>query len=115
MTTCTAKKDVTEEQFLVLLENVMDHFDFEKVHDVMVQIDWCWINAGNGELKVPTVLQLKQSARRYLRRAFDGCCTVGSGGLEAAYHPPIDTEDPAGFLTLRFILEEWDTEGCQVG
>lgn len=114
MTTCTVKKNVTEEQFQVLLENVMDNFDFEKVHDVMVEMDWRWIPIGSGELKVPTVFQLKNSARRYLRRAFDGCHTVGSGGLEASYHPPIDDEDPAGFLSLKFILEEWDTEGCPI-
>lgn len=114
MTSCTVKKNVTEEQFQVLLENVMDNFNFEKVHDVMVELDWNWVNANSGELKVPTVLQLKASARRYLRRAFDGCCVVCSGGLECSYHPPIDDQDPAGFLSLKFVLEEWDTEGCLI-
>lgn len=114
MDTCSARAKATEEQFQVLLENVMDNFNFEKVHDVMVELNWCWVNANGGELKVPTVLQLKASARRYLRRAFDECCIVGSGGLECSYHPPIDDEDPAGFLSLKFILEEWDTEGCPI-
>jgi hypothetical protein len=115
MTTCTAES-VSQEQFDQLLDCTMDNFDFEKVHKVMTTLDWGWTQPGREELVIPTVAQLRGKARQILREAFKRKTTVGTGGFEAIYHPPLegDKEDPAGFLTLRFIIEEWDTEGCPI-
>lgn len=108
--------NVSEEQFDQLLDYIMDGFDFERVHMVMVTLDWRWANLGSGGLEVPTLLQLRQKARQLLREAFKRKGTVGTGGFEATYHPPLegDKDDPAGYLTLRFVLQEWDTEGCRI-
>ena len=115
MTTCTVKS-ISQEQFDQLLDNTMDNFNFEKVHKVMTTLDWRWAHLGDTELAIPTVAQLRGKARNLLREAFKRKTTVGTGGFEAIYHPPVegDKEDPAGFLTLRFIIEEWDTEGCPI-
>lgn len=116
MATCSTRVKASEEQFEVLLDNVMDNFNFTKVHDVMVQLDWRWVDKSTGELLVPSVYRLMETARRHLRVAYAEELTVCSGGLEATYTPGFegDKDDPAGFLNLKFVLTEWDSEGCPI-
>ena len=81
---------------------VMEDFDFDRVHRVMVNLDWKW-DIGDGEMTVPSSYRLTKNAERLLRDAaqhygdkeFHSC---GSGGFMAH----LDGET----LSLQFILTE---------
>ncbi len=79
------------------VEEVLDSFDFDRVHEVMGSLSWTWANLG----RVPTRAELVTEARRLLEE-LDGRPGVhGSGGLRASYK-----ED--GTLSLKLILcESW--------
>ena len=91
-----------EELIDKMVTAVMEDFDFDRVHRVMVNLDWKW-NIGNGEMTVPNSYRLTRYAERLLRevaqhygdKEFYSC---GSGGFMAR----LDGET----LTLQFILTE---------
>lgn len=114
MTTCTVNPNVTVSQFEEILDDVMDQFDFDKVHRVMEYLDWRWVTADGRSTEVPSIPRLKRTARKLLREAFAKNITIGSGGLEASYVPPDPEwggEDPYGLLELKFVLEWQSNEG----
>lgn len=53
---------VNESNFIKALDEVMDYFDFERVHEVMTYLDWAW-----GGKKV-TLQDIRQTVRGNLRR-----------------------------------------------
>jgi len=79
------------------VDEVLESFDFDRVHHVMETLSWTWANLG----RVPTRAELVTEALRLLSE-LDGRPGVhGSGGLRASYK-----ED--GTLSLKFILcESW--------
>ncbi len=89
-----------------LIENmvaaVMEEFDFDRVHRVMVNLDWKW-DIGDGEMTIPSTYRIMKKAEGLLRDAaqhygdkeFHSC---GSGGFMA--HLDGTT------LTLQFVLAE---------
>ena len=89
---------MTEEQRKAI-DNIMDWFDFEKVHRTMKALRWVWIGA---EEKIPSQGEIRERARQLLTDAIQDGTNIGSGGLQVIY-------DPAeGFLKLEFIVSEWD-------
>jgi len=71
------------------IDEVMDRFDFDKVHKVMTFLDWTWAWEGT----VPSVETLKAEAYRQLSTAIDVYVqqgepktgmTVASGGFQAS-------------------------------
>jgi len=85
-----------------MIADIMEDFDFKKVHKVMSMLGWNW-GIGNYEMAVPSVRLLTKEAERLLREAaehFDTkeTWTVGSGGFEASAFD--------GALTLQFVLTE---------
>lgn len=85
-----------------MVTDVMEYFDFETVHNVMVSLKWEW-DIGDGEMTVPSIYRLMRSAERLLRNAASHYGEkqffyTGSGGLMAT----LDGE----CLTLQFILRE---------
>lgn len=76
---------------LSLIDDVIDEFDFEKVHIAMTALDWKWAipPASLGdliELQVPTLVRLKEFARWQLIHSIEtGYCS--SGGLKSEYFP----------------------------
>ena len=85
-----------------MVEDVMEDFDVETVHNVMSSLNWEW-DIGNGEMTVPSIYRLMRSAERLLRNAASHYGEkqyfyTGSGGLMAT----LDGE----CLTLQFILRE---------
>ena len=89
---------MTEEQRKAI-DNIMDWFDFEKVHRTMKALRWQWISA---EEKIPSQGEIRERARQLLTDSIQSGISVGSGGLQVTY-------DPAeGFLKLEFIVSEWD-------
>lgn len=74
------------------LNLVLENFDFKKVEDAMVDLDWEWCGVG-----YPKSDQIKDEASRLLEEAY-GCGCVAAGGLVARYDD--------GFFSLEFVLED---------
>ena len=74
---------------LSLIDDVIDEFNFEKVHIAMTALDWKWAIPPTSlgdliELQVPTLVRLKEAAREQLIHSIEtGYCS--SGGLAAEY------------------------------
>jgi len=80
------------------VDEVLDHFDFEKVHKAMEALDWHWLSSTNG---VPTIPELRQNARELLWDAVENSC-AGTGGFTAIYNE-------YGDLILRFCIDEFES------
>lgn len=78
---------------------IMDHFNFNKVRDVMESMDWFWAFTEYGASKVPSVQDLRNCARGLLENVSRGgyCAT---GGFQVF--------DQEGILTLLFSVEACD-------
>ena len=84
------------------IEDIMENFDFQKVHDVMEQLDWKWAMSKNG---VPTIDEMKHEAKRLLIDACVERTCVATGGFRAVY----EDDEPGGtdpYIGLEFIVEE---------
>lgn len=88
------------------LDAIMENFDFEDVHEVMVQFKWTWASAGG----VPTVEQIKDEAAKLLWDLVNATDydTVATGGFEARKDFS-EYDDP--FIELKFVLTEWSEGG----
>ena len=78
-----------------IITEILDNFDFKKVHAYMVLTDWKW-----HETHVPTVEELREVAHRnllYACRADEAETICSSGGL-TAYKNPLE-------VSLIFELE----------
>lgn len=81
-----------------MLEECLDYFDFERVHECMVALNWQWHDQG-----VPSVGDIRKRSRQLLKACIDTkICANATGGLKAS----IDRED--GVLSLEFIVSDWD-------
>lgn len=84
---------------LTQIAEIMDFFDFDKVHKAMVALNWKWAMAEDG---VPQIWELRKEARRLLYQvAFSNCEMVSCGGFTAS-----KMEDG---LKLSFYVSEWET------
>ena len=86
-----------DEYWQEMADEIMDCFDFEKVHSCMVALNWHWFSAGG----VPEKHEIRSSARGILRECIAGR-SYGTGGFYAS----INKED--GVLSLQFIVADWD-------
>lgn len=101
-----------------LINEVLDNFDFEKVHKVMTFLNWRWISLSEGTSEVPSIAKLVRSAQQYLSMAYDGLSKIdhkeseymtGSGGFEAwARRYPAGLNKPDILLTLAFNLVSFE-------
>ena len=81
------------------IDNILDEFDFERVHKVMVALNWQWHNTDG----VPTIGDLRRTARDLLRSVVqDNHVMVGSGGFFAY--------KDAEVLGLRFEVASYEQE-----
>lgn len=62
------------------IENVMERFQFDKVHTVMTFLDWTWARHGS----VPTVQELRDEARRQLDEVVSHWIKIGSPATGAS-------------------------------
>jgi hypothetical protein len=89
------------------INEIMNEFDFDKVHKCMVGMGWTWFSA-KGIDGIPSVSEIKLTAHRllsdlateYLRNGKTGY--IGTGGLQVAY---IHKDD---FIELKFVVTEWN-------
>lgn len=87
------------------MNDIIDNFDWEKVHRAMLAVNWRWATGG-----VPSVELLRDQARSLLRDVIlthqadrcDGDYIVSTGGLVATYN--------GKQLKLEFILETYTIE-----
>ena len=86
-----------------LVEHVLNGFDFGRVHDVMVHLNWCWVTVNKGE-EPPSMYQLVKKAEEMLLI-----------GVKHVYEEEPYYVDCCGFkvtayggkLSLEFVLDEF--------
>lgn len=95
-----------------MIANILNEFDFIKIHQVMVCLDWQWMY-NNG---IPTIDGLRNAARKRIDIAIKGCIGEGtvnipysasSGGLKATVEKNIYGQ--IDFIELEFVVSSWDT------
>ena len=95
--------------FSDLIELNMQKFDFERVHKVMTVTNWQWAR-GDGPNSVPTIEQLKATARRLLTSVVaveiekDSWYGMATGGFEVRKWESSDESDEDS-LELKFVVE----------
>jgi hypothetical protein len=90
--------------------NILNNFDFLKVHLVMKSLNWVWYPKG-----VPTVDDITFSARERIESVIKACLLdakpeeeyfVSSGGLKATAIK--NDYGQITFLQLEFVVTSWD-------
>ena len=81
------------------IDKIMDWFDFSKVHQTMVSLEWKWVSAEDG---VPTEPEIRETARRLMEDAIKDKISIATGGFRVHY----DKKDD--FISLSFVISEWD-------
>jgi hypothetical protein len=81
------------------IDTIMDWFDFSKVHQTMVALEWKWASAENG---IPTEPEIREMARKLMEDAINQKVSIGTGGFRVRY----DKKD--NFISLSFVISEWD-------
>jgi hypothetical protein len=98
------KQEAIQEQ----IDDIMDTFDFERVHDWMVHSNWKWANM-DGESRVPEIYEIRKEARERLKQAVKtgfSCC----GGFTASKQEDKDENGPWLRLSLSFGIQTY-TDG----
>ena len=103
---------LTDKHYETIMD-CLDEFDFNRVHTVMVHLNWLYSDNKN----VPTVDYLRKNARKYLmevakealQRNCEFVCSTGGFRYEARIYNG-DAEGTDGYLWLRmaFEIERWD-------
>lgn len=88
------------------IDELIEKFNFERVHIVMTALDWEWRSLPNEPGGVPTVSRLKAMARHLLHEAINHK-VVESGGFKARYYPQV-TNEPE-YFSLAFIVCQSET------
>ena len=101
-----------------LINEVLDNFDFVRVHEVMKFLDWKWYDFQENTCEVPSIAKLIRTAEKYLSQAYDGLAksewnsneyVTISGGFEAwAKRYPAGLDKPDVLLILNFNLATWE-------
>lgn len=80
------------------IDDVMDWFDFEKVHKMMKAVDWKW-----GSIEgVPDIPDLRQFVRKAMKKAYEQGHYI-TGGFDIRYNKEYDA------FTVQFIGANWET------
>lgn len=98
---CTKESKLTFTERMKI-QDILEDFNFQKVHDVMKQLDWKWAMTKYG---VPTLDELKSEAKRLLIDACVEKTCVATGGFRAVYEKGTP-DDPEPYIGLEFIIEE---------
>lgn len=98
------------------IDGIMDNFDFERVHKVMLATNWLWHRHGGNfddyyqpepaDLRVYARNQLKSCVEEMIDRDLEEFA-VECGGFRS--HAWRDRESGEIDLQLQFIVESWDT------
>ena len=109
---------VEKEPLNKMIDEIMDEFNFARVHKAMVALDWKWASSKS---YIPSMDDLRETAESLLRGAAESRLgdykgehwelgiINGTGGFQAtAYCDEDKTKIIA--LDLSFIVTSWDTE-----
>jgi len=95
----------------ILIANTLNEFDFIRVHQVMVCLDWKWYYDG-----IPTIDELRTAARERIDSTIKGCIRESSanipyhsssGGLKVTVEKNIYGQ--IDFIRLEFVVSDWET------
>ena len=99
-----------------MVNEVLAHFNFEKVHKTMTALNWKWFD----KAAVPTIAELKESAEQRLYDAIkqvidpkntehhDIGWISASGGFKAMAWK--NEDGTLARIQLEFIVADWDAE-----
>jgi hypothetical protein len=103
-----------------MVNEVLAHFDFEKVHKVMTYLNWKWFDKAS----VPSISDLKESAEHHLYSAIEQALSpnntdhheVGwmsaSGGFEAMAWK--NEDGTLARVRLEFVVADWSADDSEV-
>lgn len=98
-------QDRLNEKSLNIINYILTHFNFAKVHAYMTMVKWEWWD-GEGPNKVPTIEQLKIAAKDLLIATYNEKGGRQTGGFVTEYFDVDGTE----YLHLHFAIEsQFDT------
>ena len=84
----------------VKIKSILNHFDFNKVKNIMDILNWKWALSKNG---VPDMDEIIGLATRLLIDACVEKTNISTGGFRAVYD---DNGDGDPYVGLEFIVEE---------
>ena len=96
-----------------MINEVLAHFDFDKVNQTMKALNWTWRDEG-----IPTIQQLKESAEYHMNSAIEQVLSEknkeshnvafisASGGFKASAWKT--KKGKLEIVRLEFIVSEWD-------
>ncbi len=114
-----------------MIRDIIDNFDFNKVHYVMQELNWKWVDAPEGGFKsyeelenaptrVPSIEHIKEMARARMKNAIAEALSIehsdidencpyisSSGGLKATVFK--DKLGRISHIGLEFILTDWES------
>lgn len=91
-----------EDKYQDAIDDIIDNFDFEKVHKTMKALKWEWTAEGG----VPEIPSIKKQARKLLKAAFENKSYNATGGFEVSY----SSDENGEYVRLMFVVAEWDVE-----
>jgi len=89
------------------IDDIMDNFDFNKVHEAMTLLGWRWVDHDTKEFHIPDTSDLRKRARRLMQDAMGShmpSYSTGTGGFQVDK----TTEEGKVYLSLSFVLTEWN-------
>lgn len=91
-----------QHKVIPVLDDVIDNFDFEKVHAIMEALNWTYADSED----IPTVEKLYETAADLLwRLALGDESRIATGGFVAER----DYSDGIAYISLSFVAEEMDS------
>lgn len=97
-------------------DNIMDNFDFERVHRVMEALEWGWATGGNFDTVIPDTSDIRKTARKLMDEVIEKYAKTGkewycvsTGGFDVELL--VNEDDGLPDLTLKFVVEEWNEGG----
>ncbi len=88
------------------IDEVMDYFDFDRVHKVMKHLKWTWCDS----LDSPTIPELRKHVRDQMNRLYgENIFRIESGGFVTTYRIGTDKSGEWDYFDVAFVLSSWDT------
>lgn len=101
-------KDLDKKKFYSnLLQELLNGFDFERVHKCMEVLDWSWTGVNGIPEEEDMILVVKNLYESIEKRILEGkYCYCATGGFKLTFNPDEDNE-----LSLVFAAENYSVYG----
>jgi hypothetical protein len=86
------------------IQDIMDEFDFDKVHRVMEMLEWKWASAVESGDDIPTKPELRRFARNFLKECAERKESASTGGFSVDYREGVEYETKWVNLNLTFQI-----------